>query len=59
MTGRMLATGFILGPFNHYWYGLLDKLLPLRTRPTVIKKVLADQIFAAPCFAFSFYAGWY
>jgi len=54
---RLAATGLMLGPFNHYWYSMLDRVLPSVTVLTVGKKILADQTVAAPCFAITFFMG--
>ena len=53
----MMCMGVIMGPFNHYWYTFLDKVLPGATSSTVVKKILMDQIIASPYFAFSFFVG--
>jgi len=45
------------GPPHHYWYLYLDKLLPGKSAGVVCKKILADQIFAAPFFAITFIYG--
>ena len=44
----MFSIGILLGPFNHGWYTLLDKVLPGQTGKIVVKKILADQIIASP-----------
>ena len=53
-SGRMLAVGLSQGPPHHYWYKYLDLLLPGKTVTTVAKKILADQLVAAPFFAVTF-----
>jgi protein Mpv17 len=58
-SGRLAATGLILGPFNHYWYTMLDRALPSVAALTVGKKILADQSVAAPFFCFTFLMGAY
>lgn len=53
-SGRMLAIGLVMGPTHHYWYLWLDRYL----KPTQVwSKILADQILAAPFFAFGFFYG--
>ena len=49
--------GLSQGPPHHYWYLYLDKILPGKGALTVGKKILADQIFAAPFFAITFIFG--
>ncbi|XP_041360219.1 mpv17-like protein 2 [Gigantopelta aegis] len=47
-TGRMFAVGLVLGPANHYWYSMLDRFLSGTARRTIMKKIAADQLVAAP-----------
>ena len=54
---RLGAVGLTQGPPHHYWYIYLDKFLPGRSYGVVMKKILADQIFAAPFFAITFIFG--
>ncbi|XP_071953369.1 mpv17-like protein 2 isoform X2 [Antedon mediterranea] len=56
-TGRMACIGLALGPFNHYWYFFLDRFLPGTSGKMVIKKILLDQVVAAPFFNGSFILG--
>ncbi|XP_067824651.1 mpv17-like protein 2 [Heptranchias perlo] len=56
-TGRMFATGCLLGPIVHYWYRGLDGRFPGRTTPIVVKKVLLDQIIASPIFGIFYFFG--
>jgi protein Mpv17 len=50
----MLVIGLVMGPPHHYWYLWLDRYL----KPTQVwSKILADQILAAPFFAFGFFYG--
>ena len=51
---RMLAVGLSQGPPHHYWYAALDAKLPGKTAGIIGKKILADQLFAAPFFAVTF-----
>ena len=53
----MFLVGVAGGPPHHYWYRFLDRILPAKTRETVLKKILADQLVAAPAFAFIFFYG--
>ena len=42
--------GLAFGPVNHFWYSLLDRILPQITKKTVFKKILLDQsIFGPVC----------
>ena len=54
---RLGLVGLTQGPPHHYWYIYLDKFLPGKTYGVVMKKILADQIFAAPFFAITFIFG--
>ena len=54
---RLGLVGLSQGPPHHYWYIYLDRILPGRSHGVVIKKILADQIFAAPFFAITFIFG--
>ncbi|CAG5135105.1 unnamed protein product [Candidula unifasciata] len=56
-TGRMAVIGVMLGPFNHYWYAILDRIIVGRTRKIVVKKILVDQAVAGPFFCTSFLYG--
>lgn len=56
-TGRMMLVGLFLGPFNHAWYKILDRFLPLTNGVTVCKKILLDQSCAAPFFITTFFLG--
>jgi protein Mpv17 len=50
----MLVVGLAAGPTHHYWYLWLDKFLKPKQ---VMSKILADQLLAAPFFAFFFFYG--
>jgi len=54
---RLSLVGLSQGPPHHYWYLYLDKFLPGRSLRTVNKKILADQLIAAPFFAITFIYG--
>ncbi|KAK7100613.1 mpv17-like protein 2 [Littorina saxatilis] len=56
-TGRMLVIGLVLGPFNHHWYRLLDKLVVGSGLKVVVKKIAADQAVAGPFFCSCFLIG--
>ncbi|XP_071444955.1 mpv17-like protein 2 isoform X2 [Hetaerina americana] len=50
-------TGLSQGPPHHIWYTRLDRVFPKKNLSSVSYKILADQIFAAPFFAFTFFLG--
>lgn len=56
-TARMFTIGLAQGPAHHYWYTKLDKYLPKKDLRTVLLKILADQLIAAPFFASTFIVG--
>lgn len=56
-AGRMFIVGLFLGPFNHFWYGLLDRVIKGSGGKVVLKKILCDQTVAAPVFCSSFFLG--
>ncbi|BFY99393.1 hypothetical protein BsWGS_02433 [Bradybaena similaris] len=56
-TGRMAIIGVMLGPFNHFWYAFLDRLIVGKTRRIIIKKIMIDQAVAGTFFCTSFLYG--
>ena len=56
-TLRMAILGVCMGPLNHGWYQLLDRILVGVTGRIVLKKVLADQLVMAPICCSFFYVG--
>lgn len=56
-TGRMVVIGLALGPFNHFWYSLLDKTVKGGGLQVVLKKIALDQAFAGPFFCTLFLTG--
>lgn len=56
-TVRMAILGMFMGPINHGWYRLLDRVLVGVATRTVFKKVLADQLVMAPVCCSFFYVG--
>lgn len=47
-TFYLTVTGMTVGPCCHYWYQLLDKLIPGKSIRIIFKKVVADQIIFSP-----------
>lgn len=39
-----------MGPFGHYWYTGLDKIFHASTGLNVLRKIICDQLIAAPIF---------
>ncbi|KAF2358562.1 Mpv17/PMP22 [Trinorchestia longiramus] len=52
---RLFIVGLSQGPLHHIFYIWLDKILPRKNARTVGKKILLDQLLAAPMFAISFF----
>lgn len=44
----MFVVGFVQGPFQHWFYLYLDKILPKRNVQSVVKKILLDQFIMSP-----------
>ena len=57
ILGRVAVMGLGMGPLNHFWYQFLDNVLPGRGPAIVVKKILADQIIAAPFFSLTYFMG--
>ncbi|XP_020707983.2 mpv17-like protein 2 isoform X2 [Athalia rosae] len=55
-TKNMIIVGVLQGPFHHYFYLTLDRILPAKNSVTIVKKTLIDQLVASPvCLAIFFY----
>ena len=53
----MATLGALVGPVNHGWYKLLDRVWVGVSGNIVFKKVLADQLVMAPICCSVFYIG--
>ena len=51
------ATGAVMGAEGHIWYTFLDRRLAQTTWRNVFKKVLLDQIIAAPVYTITYIVG--
>lgn len=56
-TKNMTVVGLIQGPFHHWFYLLLERVLPGRSTKSVIKKTLLDQSIASPTCLAIFFVG--
>nr|XP_034184790.1 mpv17-like protein 2 isoform X1 [Osmia lignaria] len=56
-TRNMTAVGLLQGPFHHWFYMMLDKMLPGRTALSVVKKMCLDQTIASPTCLGIFFVG--
>lgn len=56
-SSRMASVGAPIGAMSHYWYILLDRILPDITRRAVARKVLADQCIFGPICLTTFFVG--
>ena len=55
--GRMAGVGAPIGAMGHYWYLLLDRILPRITARSVTRKVLADMCIFGPVCLVTFFTG--
>ncbi|XP_043650998.1 mpv17-like protein 2 [Drosophila teissieri] len=54
-SGCMMITGLVIGPVQHSFYLLLDRLLSDTGRWGVRHKILADQLIMSPTYIFLFF----
>lgn len=55
-TVKMGSFGFLVhGTTGHYFYGMLDGMMPGTKAVTVASKVAIDQVFWNPCFGLMFF----
>jgi len=51
-SGSMMVTGLVIGPVQHSFYLLLDRVLPGTNRWGILHKILADQLIMSPTYIF-------
>ena len=56
-TARFASLGLLFGPWEHYWYRVLDSKLPGKAARVVVYKVLLDQFLMSPAEYAVFYVG--
>lgn len=56
-TRNMTIVGLLQGPFHHWFYMVLDKILPGRNAKSVLKKTFLDQSIASPTCLTIFFVG--
>ena len=56
-TGRFCILGLTLGPLEHFWYMLLDRMLPGTSHKMVGMKVIVDEVVYTPPLYCIFYPG--
>lgn len=47
-SAKLAALGLLLGPLCHYWYIILDRKFPTKSKLVILRKVMLDQLIAAP-----------
>lgn len=56
-TRNMTVVGLLQGPFHHWFYTVLEKILPGRNAKSVLKKTFLDQSIASPTCLAIFFVG--
>jgi len=56
-TRNMMVIGLLQGPFHHWFYMILDKVLPGRNAKSILKKTFLDQSVASPTCLTIFFVG--
>ena len=56
-TARFASLGLVFGPWEYYWYHVLDKWYPGRATRMVVRKVLLDEFIMSPLEYVVFYVG--
>ena len=54
---RFTSLGLVFGPWEYYWYQLLDSWFPGRMAKMVVRKVLLDEFLMSPLEYVVFYVG--
>uniref|UniRef100_A0A6P4EJM8 Mpv17-like protein 2 n=1 Tax=Drosophila rhopaloa TaxID=1041015 RepID=A0A6P4EJM8_DRORH len=49
-SGCMVLTGLVIGPVQHGFYLLLDRVVPDNNRWGILRKILADQLVMSPIY---------
>ncbi|KAH8355772.1 mpv17-like protein 2 [Drosophila serrata] len=52
---NMVVTGLIMGPVQHGFYSLLDRVFIGKTRLVILQKLLADQLIMSPSYITLFF----
>ena len=56
-NARFASLGLVFGPWEYYWYHVLDKWFPGKTTKMVVRKVLLDEFIMSPLEYVVFYVG--
>ncbi|EZA59178.1 hypothetical protein DMN91_008177 [Ooceraea biroi] len=56
-TKNMMVVGLLQGPFHHWFYTILDRVLPGKNAKSILKKTLLDQSIASPVCLTIFFIG--
>ena len=56
-TARFASLGLVFGPWEFYWYHLLDIWFPGKSTKVVVQKVLLDEFLMSPIEYVVFYVG--
>ncbi|XP_016979161.2 mpv17-like protein 2, partial [Drosophila rhopaloa] len=54
-SGCMVLTGLAIGPVQHGFYLLLDRVVPDNNRWGILRKILADQLVMSPIYILMFF----
>lgn len=54
---NMTIIGLLQGPFHHWFYMTLDRVLPDKNARSIVKKIFLDQSIASPTCLGIFYVG--
>lgn len=56
-SSRMASVGVPIGAMCHYWYIMLERIIPDTTGRAIARKVLADQCIFGPICLTTFFVG--